>query len=108
MIKCLSKDEQESIAEWYNVVKTPISEIAFIYGVSARTIARIITEAGMVTPLARRNGECYRAMQILKQHDVLAHELNELLVLGLQAKQDAKNKYVFDYQLAQEFEDLPF
>lgn len=108
-IKCLTQEEQVSIAEWYNLVKTPISEIAFIYGVSPRTIARVLTEQGVALPLSRRNGESYRVMQILEEHDVKANELSALLILGLQAKRTFEEQYAFiDYQQAEMFEDLPF
>jgi hypothetical protein len=105
MIKCLTIEEQQSITDWYNIVKTPISEIAYIYGVSSRTIARVITDAGMVTPLARRNGDSYRAMQILKQYDVEVSELAYLLFLG----KEAMDRIQDDYKVLQEeLEDMPF
>jgi len=104
-VKCLTKDEQQDIVTWYKNSSMPINEFAYIYGVSPRTITRVLLSANVVTPLAKRSGDSYRVMQILNKHDVTIDELGTLLVLGISRKNEIEEDHGYPLE---EFEDIPF
>lgn len=69
-VRCLTNAEKQDIVGSYQVHKTQIKELSKIYGVSERTIGRVLEGAGLASPVPRIQGEAYQVMQLLKQYGI--------------------------------------
>lgn len=78
-VRCLTKTEKQFIAEEYTKKKMLQKELAEFFGVSERTINRVLIEMGLATPVERIKGEAYQVMQLLKEYDVSREQLQLLL-----------------------------
>lgn len=77
-VQCLNDYEKQAIVRFYNS-KQPVKQIAEIFGTSERTIGRVITEAGLATPVQRLTEEASMALKILKKHNVEVKDLDKIL-----------------------------
>lgn len=69
-VRCLTDSSKALIGfEYINKIKTQ-KELAKFYGVSERTINRVLVERGLATPVARIKGEAYQVMQVLKKYGI--------------------------------------
>ncbi len=78
-VKCLNKHQKKYIVYLYNNKTMNQKELADTYEVSARTINRVLIEAGVATTVARIKGEAYQVMQLLKKYGYTADSLEHLL-----------------------------
>ena len=85
-IKCLTEVRKILIVAWYQRRLMTQKELSVHFGVSERTINRVLIEAGVATAVPRLQGEAYQAMQILKKHNISVNELDEVLTGQLYAK----------------------
>lgn len=78
-VKCITKAQKDLIVFWYQNKVCNQKELAMRCNVSERTINRVLTEAGLATPIARIKGEAYQVMKMLKQYGMDMHGLKRLL-----------------------------
>ena len=82
MVKCLNIHRKNYIVYLYNKKTMNIKELAEYFEVSARTINRVLVEAGVATSVARIKGEAYQVMKLLEKYgytkDSLEHLLEEM------------------------------
>lgn len=78
-IKCLTSEEKKDIAELYNNKTMIHKELAQAYLVSERTINRVLIEAGLATPVERKNGEAHQVMLLMKKYGFDIKALEELM-----------------------------
>jgi len=78
-VKCLTKIQKECIVENHKRRNFNQKTQAKFYKVSERTINRVLNEAGVATAVPRIQGEAYRAMQILKKHNIHVDQLDRIL-----------------------------
>ena len=85
----LNQEQKDWVIQAYQAGKLNQLQIAAIATVSPRTISRVISEAGLATPVARLQGEALFVMKLLKKYDVMPNELEHVLKWYL--KQQQKN-----------------
>lgn len=90
-VKCLSPDVKLSIVSNYRVKTLNQKQLAKLWGVSERTINRILNEAGVATAVPRIQGEAYQAMQILKKHNISVESLDNVLTEYLYGTYEAQS-----------------
>lgn len=73
-VKCLNEAQKNFITLAYKSKHKSQKELAEYMGVSERTINRVLTEAGLATPVARIKGEAYQVMQLLKKYGITSVE----------------------------------
>lgn len=78
-VKCLSTREKKDIVNYHNA-RYFQKDIAKMYAVSARTINRVLNEAGVATAVPRLKGEAHRTMQILKKAGITVDQLEQMLL----------------------------
>lgn len=78
-VKCLFDEVKLSIVNNFNSKALNQKQLSQLYGVSERTINRVLNEAGVATAVPRIQGEAYQAMQILKKHNIAVEDLNAVL-----------------------------
>ena len=91
-VKCLFDEVKLSIVNNFNSKALNQKQLSQLYGVSERTINRVLNEAGVATAVPRIQGEAYQAMQILKKHSVQVKDLDWMLheyLYGTSAVQSA-------------------
>ena len=79
MVKCLNKHQKKYIVYLYNKKTMNQKELAETYEVSARTINRVLIEAGVATTIARIKGEAYQVMKLLEKYGYTKDSLEQLL-----------------------------
>lgn len=78
-VKCLTDRQKQMIILCYTRDKCQLKEMAENFDVSARTIQRVLIEAGIATPVERIKGEAYHVMQLLKKHRLDKESLERML-----------------------------
>ncbi len=78
-VKCLNQYQKQCIASTYVHSNTSLSDLAFQYNTSNRTIGRVLNEFGLSGPLTRIEEDAKKVMRILKQFDVSPDTLSEVL-----------------------------
>ena len=78
-VKCLTQHQKAYVVYYYNLKKAKQKELAEQFGVSERTINRVLIEAGVATPVARIQGEAYTVMKLLKKYGLDAKSLMSVL-----------------------------
>lgn len=78
-VKILHDDRKKDIVEKYKTKQHTIAALATSYGVSTRTIGRILEEAGLATPVPRLKGEAHLVMQLLKKNGLDLQGLTDLI-----------------------------
>ncbi len=73
-VKCLSDVQKNFVIKAYQAKHKSQKELAQYLDVSERTINRVLTEAGLATPVARIKGEAYQVMQLLKKYGITSVE----------------------------------
>lgn len=79
IVKCLTYEQKISLITLYKLKARTQKELSKEYGVSERTINRVLIEAGIATPVARIKGEAYQAMQLLKKYNMSVSMLRSAL-----------------------------
>lgn len=79
-VKCLSQGAKQALIAQYRNKLVNQTELALKYGVSERTVNRVLIEAGLATPVPRLKGEAYQVMQVLKKHHIEPENLNAVLM----------------------------
>lgn len=75
----LAKHTKDNIRLVYTRKTLTIKEMTQFFGVSSRTIGRVLEEGGLATPVPRLQGEAYLVMQLLKKHNLTLVSLTDLL-----------------------------
>lgn len=78
-VKCLNDVQKRTIAHLYRVKALNQKNLARQYEVSERTINRVLTEAGLATPVARIKGEAYHVMKLLEKYHLNLQTLTMML-----------------------------
>ena len=78
-VKCLTQHQKAYVVYYYNMKKSSQKELAWQFGVSQRTINRVLIEAGVATPVARIQGEAYQVMHLLKKYHLDLPTLKTIL-----------------------------
>lgn len=78
-VKILNDHQKKFICNNYTGKYMNQKQLAKHFLVSERTINRVLNEAGLATAVPRLKGEAYRAMQVLKKHNVSVDQLDSLL-----------------------------
>jgi len=71
--------QRKNIVYQYQSKQFNIRQLSGMYGVSQRTIGRVIVAAGLSLPVERLQGEAKLVMEILHKHKVTSLILNKLL-----------------------------
>ena len=94
-IKCLTPEEKKDIAELYSNKTMIRKELAQAYLVSERTINRVLIEAGLATPVERKNGEAHQVMLLMKKYGFDIKALEELMKAnGPESMQEVVDEYL--------------
>lgn len=80
-VKCLTGLQKAQILKHYQAKEYDQKTLAMLYDTSARTINRVLIEAGVATPVERIKGDAYQVMQLLKEHAVDIPTLKDLLAI---------------------------
>ena len=78
-VRCFTEQDKDDIVSDYLSKELTLSDIASIYGVSRRTIVRVLDEREIPSPMPRLQGEAREVLQILAKHDIYVSELEERL-----------------------------
>ena len=79
-VKCLSQDQKEHVIHLYCHGEFPVSTIAGYYGVSHRTINRVLNEFEVPTPQERAEGDLYHLRNLMRKHNMTPNDVEELIV----------------------------
>lgn len=94
-VKCLTPEEKKDIAELYTSKTMIRKELAQAYVVSERTINRVLIEAGLATPVERKNGEAHQVMLLMKKYGFDIKALEELMkATGPDSMKDVVDEYL--------------
>lgn len=94
-IKCLTPEEKKDITELYSNKTMIRKELAQAYLVSERTINRVLIEAGLATPVERKNGEAHQVMLLMKKYGFDIKALKELMKAnGPESMQEVVDEYL--------------
>ena len=77
-VKCLTVQEKQTIASQY-LAGGYITYIAFYYGVSPRTISRVLAEANLLTPTERVDAETKKIKRIMAKYGITVDTLDATL-----------------------------
>lgn len=75
----LGKHTKDNIRLVYTRKTLSIKEMTQFFGVSSRTIGRVLEEGGLATPVPRLQGDAYQVMQLLKKHNLTPVTLTAML-----------------------------
>lgn len=93
----LNDSKKKEIGDAHKAKKMNQKQLAAAYGVSERTINRVLNELGMATAVPRIKGEAYQVMQLLKQHNLNKEGLVKLLEMAPTGVNKAKvAKFMMD------------
>lgn len=77
-VKCLTVQEKQTIASQY-LAGWFITDIAYYYEVSPRTISRVLAEANLLTPTERVDAETKKIKRIMSKYGVTVDTLDATL-----------------------------
>lgn len=78
-VKCLNKENKSLIAEWYSRKLFNQKELAERFGVSQRTINRVLIEKHLATPGERFTEEVQAVMKVVNGYELNAQSLKKIL-----------------------------
>ncbi len=109
-VKCLTKDQKDSLINFYVGKTYTQRELSKLYKTSERTVNRVLVEAGIATPVERIKGDAYLAMAVLAKYGVPVVDLETHIKL---AKEEMARFYqhIEQEQLSEmltEYEDVPY
>lgn len=78
-VKHLTNTQKFTIAQLYTNKTLNQKQLAFSYRTSARTINRVLIEAGLLTPVAQLKADAYNVMQVLKKHGIDPSKLDQVM-----------------------------
>lgn len=78
-VKTLNDVEKATICRLFQAKERNQKELAADFQTSARTINRVLNEAGLATAVPRLKGEAYRAVQTLKAWGITPDQLQNIL-----------------------------
>jgi hypothetical protein len=78
-VKCLEKAIKDLIVHEYTKFRAPLVVLAKTYGVSTRTIGRVLEERGLATPVPRLKGEAYIVLEACKIYGIEPKDLPDYL-----------------------------
>jgi Zn-dependent peptidase ImmA (M78 family) len=88
-VKCLNEQQKNDIEVAYLNNYQNQKELAAMYGVSDRTINRVLVERGLLTPTERWTVEQQTILNIVRQHRLSVGRLIEALKLYSKGSQNA-------------------
>ena len=77
-VKCLTLQEKQTIASQY-LAGIFITSIASYYGVSPRTISRVLAEANLLTPTERIDADMKKIRRIMDKYGITVDTLDATL-----------------------------
>ena len=77
-VKCLTVQEKQTIASQY-LAGYYITDVASYYGVSPRTISRVLAEANLLTPTERVDAETKKIKRIMAKYGITVDTLDATL-----------------------------
>lgn len=77
-VKCLTVQEKQTVASHY-LAGFYITDIASYYGVSPRTISRVLAEANLLTPTERVDAETKKIKRIMQKYGITVDTLDATL-----------------------------
>lgn len=80
-VKSLCDVQKARIINHYNTGMQQ-KDLASAYSTSPRTINRVLTEAGLLTPVAQLKADAYNVMQVLKKYCIEPKDLESLILLN--------------------------
>ena len=78
-VQCLSEAIKSVICDDYTNQRAKVSDLAYRWNTSPRTIRRVLEERGLASPVPRLKGEAYLVMKLLKEFDIPADKLRSVL-----------------------------
>lgn len=78
-VRTLTKSQKDSLVSDYKNKNRTIVDLGYNYRISPRTVARVLDEYDVPTPMPRVRGEAYRAMQLLKKHGMTVDQLESMM-----------------------------
>ena len=111
-VRILNTQHKVQLIKLYRSKALNQKQLAEYFAVSERTVNRILIEAGVATAVPRLRGEAYRAMYLLRKHDIKLDELELVISMGktnIANIQQELEEDQYAYQQPQNaFDDLPF
>ena len=78
-VNCLTKQEKNYIGYFCQTKRANQKQMAEQFGVSERTINRVLNELGIATAVPRLKGEAYQVMKLLEKYHLNLTTLTMLL-----------------------------
>lgn len=78
-VKCLSEAAKSVICDVYTNQRAKVSDLAYRWDTSPRTIRRVLEENGLASPVPRLKGDAHYVMQLLKEFGIPANKLRSVL-----------------------------
>lgn len=89
-VQILNDSDKRFIATAYTHSNVPLAQLAKNYGVSRRTIGRVLEEFSLHTPVPRLQSEAAAVMKLLKRFNVDPDRLESILENDLVSRQITK------------------
>ena len=78
-VKVLSNEQKVRLIKFYKSKELNQKQLASYFGVSERTVNRVLNEVGIATAVPRLKGEAYQVMQLLKDYKLDYASLKKML-----------------------------
>ena len=78
-VSCLTQEAKDMIYAAHTNKTMTQKEMAEYFGVSERTINRVLNELGLATAVPRIKGEAYQVLRLLEKHNFTIKDLETLL-----------------------------
>ena len=78
-VSCLTQEAKNMIYTAHTNKTMTQKEMAEYFGVSERTINRVLNELGLATAVPRIKGEAYQVLRLLEKHNFTIKDLETLL-----------------------------
>ncbi len=78
-VQCLSEAAKSVICGAYTNQRAKVSDLAYRWDTSPRTIRRILEERGLASPVPRLKGDAYQVMKLLQEFGIPADKLRSVL-----------------------------
>lgn len=106
-VRCLSKEQKETMIGFYTAKLYNQLELAKLFKTSERTVNRVLVEAGIATAIPRLKGEAYTAIKLMEKHQVPIYDLEAMLVLAKKTMDRMYEEIGLEQDLQTQFEDVP-